>query len=42
VHIVFTIVAGVGPRTLPDIAYHMAIIVVLVWGLIFAKRAEST
>ena len=35
---VFTIIVGVGPRTLPDVAYHLAIIVVLVFGLIFAKR----
>ena len=39
---IFTIVVGVGSRTVPDIAYHFAIIVVLIWGLIFAKRAEST
>src|SRR5919109_963107 len=30
---VFTIAIGVGPRTLPDIAYHVAILVALVWGL---------
>jgi hypothetical protein len=35
---VFTIIVGVGPRTVPDIAYHLAIVVVLVWGLIFARR----
>lgn len=35
---VFTIIVGVGPRTLPDIAYHLVIVVVLVWGLIFTKR----
>lgn len=28
---VFTIIVGVGPRTLPDIAYHAAIVAVLVW-----------
>ena len=36
---VFTIAIGVGPRTLPDIAYHVAIIAVLVGGLILAWRA---
>jgi hypothetical protein len=35
---VFTIFIGVGPRTVPDIAYHLAIVVVLVWGLIIAKK----
>lgn len=35
---VFTIVVGVGPRTIPDIVYHVAIVVVLVWGLVMAKR----
>jgi len=36
---VFTIAIGVGPRTVPDIAYHIAIIAVLVGGLILAWRA---
>ncbi|HEY8187659.1 MAG TPA: hypothetical protein VIF64_16430 [Pyrinomonadaceae bacterium] len=35
---VFTIIVGVGPRTLPDIAYHLGIILVLVWGLLLARR----
>jgi hypothetical protein len=30
---VFTIIVGVGPRTAPDIAYHVAILLVLAWGL---------
>jgi hypothetical protein len=38
---VFTIVVGVGPRTVPDIAYHMAIVAVLVWGLRVAERAPA-
>ncbi len=38
---VFTIVVGFGPRTLPDIAYHVAIVAVLVWGLAVAKRAPT-
>jgi len=37
---VFTIAIGVGPRTLPDIAYHIGIVVVLTWGLIVATRAR--
>ena len=36
---VFTIAIGVGPRTVPDIAFHTAIIAVLVGGLILAWRA---
>ena len=35
----FTIAVGVGPRTVPDVAYHVAIAVVLVWGLLVARRA---
>lgn len=38
---VFTIAIGVGPRTVPDIAYHIGIVVVLMWGLIVAGRARS-
>ena len=36
---IFTIIVGVGPRTIPDVVYHLAIVVVLVWGLMLAKRA---
>ena len=36
---IFTITVGVGPRTIPDVAYHVAIVVILVWGLMFARRA---
>jgi hypothetical protein len=36
-----TIAIGVGPRTIPDIAYHFAIVAVLVWGLVVARRAPS-
>jgi hypothetical protein len=39
---VFTILIGVGPRTVPDIAYHVAIVAVLVWGLIITKRVGIT
>jgi hypothetical protein len=37
----FTIAIGVGPRTVPDLVYHAAIVVVLVWGLIFTARARA-
>jgi hypothetical protein len=37
----FTIVIGVGPRTLPDVVYHIAIVLVLVWGLMVAARART-
>ncbi len=35
----FTIAVGVGPRTAPDIAYHLAILGALAWGLSVAVRA---
>jgi hypothetical protein len=38
---IFTIVVGVGPRTAPDIVYHIFIVAVLVSGLIAAVRAGS-
>ena len=34
----FTIAIGVGPRTVPDVAYHLAILAVLVAGLVLAAR----
>src|SRR5262249_32537981 len=37
---IFTIAIGVGPRTVPDIAFHIGIVVVLVSGLITAVRAR--
>lgn len=37
----FTIAIGVGPRTMPDVAYHLAIVAILVWGLLVAKRARA-
>lgn len=37
----FTIAVGVGPRTVPDIAYHVAILVALAWGLVVAARAPA-
>jgi hypothetical protein len=38
---VFVIAIGVGPRTVPDIVYHVAIVVALVWGLVVAARAPA-
>ena len=37
----FTIAVGVGPRTVPDIVYHVAILAALVWGLVVAARARA-
>jgi heme A synthase len=34
----FTIAVGVGPRTVPDVAYHLAILAVLAGGLAAARR----
>lgn len=36
---VFTIAVGFGPRTVPDVVYHLAILTTLVWGLVVAARA---
>ena len=38
---VFTIIIGIGPRTEPDIAYHVAIVAVLIWGLVAAARPPT-
>ena len=37
---IFTIAIGIGPRTIPDVIYHIAIVAVLVWGLVIAARAN--
>jgi hypothetical protein len=37
---VFFITIGVSPRTALHLAYHMAIVAVLVWGPVMAKRAS--
>ena len=36
-----TIAIGIGPRTIPDITYHIAMVVVLVWGLVTLLRARQ-
>ena len=38
---IFTIIVGVGPRTTPDIIYHIGIILLLAWGLRLASRVTS-
>ena len=38
---VFTIAIGVGPRTVPDIAYYVLIVIVLISGLVVAARAPK-
>jgi len=38
---VFTIAIGIGPRTVPDLAYHGAILIVLAWGLSVAARSPA-
>ncbi|KZN22988.1 hypothetical protein A4G99_15785 [Haladaptatus sp. R4] len=39
---IFTIVIGIGPRTVPDIAYHVSIVVVLAVGLGVARHGRRT
>jgi len=38
----FTIIVGVGPRTVPDLVYHGAIIAVLGWGLKIAVEGTTS
>ena len=37
---IFTIVAGIGPRTVGDLAYHLIIIAFLTWGIVAAARSS--
>jgi hypothetical protein len=37
----FTIAVGVGPRTALDVVYHVAIVLVLIWGLRLAVQAPA-
>lgn len=37
----FTIAVGVGPRTALDVAYHVAILAVLITGLVIAVRSPQ-
>ena len=36
-----TIAIGVGPRTVADITFHLAIVIVLVFGVIMAVRVNN-
>jgi hypothetical protein len=38
---IFTILVGVGPRTTPDVIYHIAIVLLLGWGLWLSSRLPS-
>lgn len=38
---VSAIAIGVGPRTAPDIVYHLTILTVLTWGLVVAARGPA-
>ena len=39
---IFTIAIGIGPRSALDIVYHVAIVSVLAWGLVLARRTRMT
>ena len=38
---IFTIVVGIGPRTVPDIVYHIVIVIVLAFGLGLTLRVRA-
>ncbi len=35
---VIVVITGVGPRTVPDIVYHIVMLAVAAWGLVLARR----
>jgi hypothetical protein len=37
----FTIAIGIGPRTVPDIVYHVGLLIGLGWGLILTVRTGA-
>ena len=37
----FIVAIGVGPRTVPDLVYHAAILLALAWGVVIATRASA-
>jgi hypothetical protein len=39
---IFTIAIGVGPRTLPDVAYHVGIMIALLFGVVAVARRPVT
>ena len=38
---IFTIIIGIGPRTVPDVVYHVVIVIVLATGVAVSRRARS-
>jgi hypothetical protein len=38
----YTIAIGIGPRTVPDLAFHAIIVIVLLWGVVVAIRTPRT
>jgi hypothetical protein len=38
---VFVIIIGIGPRTVPDVVYHVVIVAVLIYGLWLATRLPA-
>lgn len=38
---IYTIAIGIGPRTLPDVAFHVAIVIALLAGLMVTFRARK-
>ena len=38
---IVTIIIGIGPRTIPDITYHILIVAVLIWGLVKTGRTRQ-
>lgn len=39
---ILMVVIGPGPRTVPDVVYHIGIVIVLAWGLAVAWRSSAT
>ena len=38
---IYTIAIGIGPRTIPDITFHIAIVIALISGLVVTARAQK-
>jgi hypothetical protein len=38
---IYTIAIGIGPRTIPDITFHLAIVIALISGLVVTARAQK-
>jgi hypothetical protein len=38
---IYTIAIGIGPRTIPDITFHIAIVIALIAGLVVTARAQK-